>query len=68
MVEYRVYGSGLRNIQIVYKPGKENLNADALSRNPHGSPAGKQEEIKLDQVMLQMAHIASSFMLEQILH
>ena len=29
-----VYGSGVRNLEIVYRAGKENSNADALSRNP----------------------------------
>ena len=46
----RVYGSGVRSIQIVYKPGKENLNADALSRNPQGIPARDQEEIQVVQI------------------
>ena len=29
----QVYGSGLRKIEIIYRPGKENGRADALSRN-----------------------------------
>ncbi len=32
----KVFGSGLRSIQIVYKAGKDNTNADALSRSPAG--------------------------------
>ena len=30
----KVYGSGVRNIQIFYRSGKENVNADILSRYP----------------------------------
>ena len=30
----KVYASGVRSVQIVYCPGKENSNADALSGNP----------------------------------
>ena len=32
----KVFGSGVRNINIVYRAGKENGNADALSRCPLG--------------------------------
>lgn len=34
----------------MYKPGKENLNADALSRNPQGTPTREQEEIQIVQI------------------
>ncbi len=30
----KVYGSGLKKVKIVYRPGKENCCADALSRSP----------------------------------
>ena len=32
----KVYGSGIKSIQIVYRSGQENLNTDDLSRNPQG--------------------------------
>ena len=34
----RVYGSGVESVHIVYRAGKENTNADALSRNPVSLP------------------------------
>ena len=34
----KVYGSGIRNLKIVYRPGKANANAEALSHRPQ-SPA-----------------------------
>ena len=37
----KVYGSGVKNVQIIYRAGKENLNADTLSRQPY-SPAPKE--------------------------
>ena len=32
-----VYNSGIADLQIVYQSGKENVNADALSRYPQDS-------------------------------
>ena len=34
----KLFSSGLRSIKIVYRPGKENTNADALSRCPVAAP------------------------------
>ena len=31
----RVYGAGIRNVDIIYRAGRDNANADALSRQPH---------------------------------
>ena len=31
----RVYGRGIKNVKILYRAGKENSNADALSRSPY---------------------------------
>ena len=33
----RVYGCGVKDIQISYRAGRENKNADALSRSPYSS-------------------------------
>ena len=34
----KVYSSGVRTVTIIHCARKENFNADALSRNPHGPP------------------------------
>ena len=34
-----MYGSGIRNLDIGYRAGWDNANADALSRNPVLGPA-----------------------------
>ena len=34
----RVYGSGVKMVDIVYRAGRENVSADALSRSPYHSP------------------------------
>ena len=34
----KVYSSGVRAVTIIHRAGKKNLNADTLSRNPHGPP------------------------------
>ena len=33
----QVFGSGVRKVDILYRPGKENVRADALSRNQVGA-------------------------------
>ena len=32
-----MFGSGLKNVDIVHRAGRENSNVNALSRNPPGS-------------------------------
>ena len=54
----KVYGSGVGEVKIVYRSGKSNTNADALSRNPQG-PAPKTG---IGESELQVATVASGEM------
>ena len=48
----RVFGSGVRKVDILYRPGKENVRVDALSRNPVGdsAPAPEHTEVQVAAV------------------
>eukprot|EP00731_Ephydatia_muelleri_P029828 Em0021g351a len=43
----KVYESGVKSISIIYKSGKSNTNADALSRNPVGPATQQVEEVQV---------------------
>ena len=51
----KVYGSGIRQINIVHRTGKENQHADALSRQPVLSAPPDDDTSK----EVQIAHISS---------
>ena len=52
----RVFGQGIKEVTIIHRSGKDNLAADALSRNPHEKPP--MQGIGEDKV--QVAVISSS--------
>lgn len=52
----KVYGKGIKEVKIVYRSGKSNQNADALSRNPH-EPAPREGIAQTD---VQVAAVATS--------
>ena len=62
----KVYGAGVRKIDIVHRSGKTNINADALSRNPQ-APAPKEGigENELQVAILSSVPITSTNVLLQ---
>ena len=53
----KVYGRGVREVRIVYRAGRENASADALSRNPQ-APAPRdrdtEAEVQVSQVQVEV--------------
>ena len=61
----KVYGSGLKDVQIIYRAGKTNLSTDALSRSPQApAPTGNNDEIQVAAVTCQETSIQSLLQLE----
>ena len=40
-----MFGTGVKDVQIVYRPGRDNDRADALSRNPANAQEGDHLEV-----------------------
>jgi hypothetical protein len=63
----KVYGSGVNDVCIIYRPGKTNLNADALSQSPQApapSESANDNEVQVAVVVSQEASIQSLLQLE----
>ena len=59
----RVYGKGVKEVKIVYRSGKFNLNADALSRSPLGPPPAEGP----GEGELQVSAVSSSSSVQELL-
>ena len=60
-----MYGSDLKDVQIIYRAGKTNLSADALSRSPQApAPTGNNDEIQVAAVTSQETSIQSLLQLK----
>ena len=51
-----MHGSGVKNVNIIYRAGKDNVIADALSRNPQGPAHGEG----LAETEIQFANVRSA--------
>lgn len=63
----RVYGRGLKELRIVYRAGRENVSADALSRSPCGpAPSVRvaEGELQINQVQSQESELSISDLLQ----
>ena len=52
----RVFGQGIKEVTIIHRAGKDNLAADALSRNPHEKPPS--EGIGEDEVQVAVVNLS----------
>ena len=56
----KVFGSGVAKVHFIYRPGRQNDRADALSRNPVSSPTAESTDldVQVAQVRLQDEEIS----------